>query len=480
MMKNSAQNTPRLMRIQNLPWLFIYLTAIILSACGTQPTTQPISPVATITASVAPAAPAPAVTEDAAGGTNDTSLSPTDESEDLGLDTIIDITTDVADRTPVPTSTPGRIEQRVSQFVQDTGLEGKTFLGLTVEDWINIGVSALILLVGYFIGIRLLAILLNAIVKRTPTKIDEEFLNTIGKELKWLVVTVLTRFSVLRLDFLSDRLRIGLDDLFFLTAIGILTIIALNFINFAVQRYREGLEASRDERTLDPIIVTVQRLAQFVVLVMSASIIMSQFGINMSALAILLLVGALIVSFGAKDIIADVFSGFIILIDQPFRVGDGIYIKDLETRGDVLAIGSRTTRIGTPDDREVIVPNTKIAQSEIVNYTYPDPGYRVQTDIGVAYGSDIKKMRQVIEAAVRSVKGVNPDKPVDVLFKSYGDSARNICVRWWIEDYRNDTRMLDKVNSTLEIALGEASIDLPFDTYNLNVSMQNEETGSDK
>lgn len=127
-MKNSTQNAPRLMRILNLPWLFIYLTAIILSACGTQPTTQPISSVATITASVVPAAPTPAVTEDAAGGTNDTSLPPTDESEDLGLDSIIDITTDVADRTPVPTSTPGRIEQRVSQFVQDTGLEGKTFL----------------------------------------------------------------------------------------------------------------------------------------------------------------------------------------------------------------------------------------------------------------------------------------------------------------------------------------------------------------
>jgi small-conductance mechanosensitive channel len=66
-----------------------------------------------------------------------------------------------------------------------------------------------------------------------------------------------------------------------------------------------------------------------------------------------------------------------------------------------------------------------------------------------------------------------------VLFKSYGDSARNICVRWWIEDYRNDTRMLDKVNSTLEIALAEANIEMPFDTYKLNVSMQPERTDKD-
>ena len=98
----------------------------------------------------------------------------------------------------------------------------------------------------------------------------------------------------------------------------------------------------------------------------------------------------------------------------------------------------------------------------------------MQTDIGVAYGTDFDRMRQVIKDAVRGVEGVLADKPVDVLYLEFGDTARLIRVRWWIDDFEHRRTMQDRVNAALEIALDKAGIDLPFDTYSLKVEMQGE------
>jgi small-conductance mechanosensitive channel len=80
-------------------------------------------------------------------------------------------------------------------------------------------------------------------------------------------------------------------------------------------------------------------------------------------------------------------------------------------------------------------------------------------------------MRTVIEQAVRGVEGVLPDKPVQIYYLKFGDTARLVRVRWWIDTYRDEKRMLDQVNTALELTLDQAGIELPFNTYDLNVRM---------
>ncbi|MEZ4519488.1 MAG: mechanosensitive ion channel family protein [Chloroflexota bacterium] len=170
-----------------------------------------------------------------------------------------------------------------------------------------------------------------------------------------------------------------------------------------------------------------------------SSLLLRHFGINVSALMAAVGIGGLALSLAARDTIADAIAGVIILFDRPFRVGDRIEIQNLGTWGDVVEIGLRTTRIRTRDNRMVIVPNSAINSGQIVNYTYPDPRYRIQTQVSVAYGSNIEHVRQVITDAVRHVEGVLPDKSVDVLYDEMGDFAMIFIVRWWIKSYV-DTR----------------------------------------
>jgi small-conductance mechanosensitive channel len=185
-----------------------------------------------------------------------------------------------------------------------------------------------------------------------------------------------------------------------------------------------------------------------------------------------------VVSFGAKDIIADAISGFVILIDQPFRVGDGIQIEDFGTWGDVVEIGNRTTRILTRDNREVIIPNTRMLNSRIVNYTYPSPDFRMHVDLHIAYDTDLNKARQVIRNAVEKLEIALPSKKVEVLLIDFGPTARRIRVRWWVADYHQPFVKVDMVTSVIDAALDQAGIEIPITTYDLNVNLESATSSS--
>jgi small-conductance mechanosensitive channel len=206
--------------------------------------------------------------------------------------------------------------------------------------------------------------------------------------------------------------------------------------------------------------------------VLGISIMLSYFGINVTAFVTVLGLGGLAISLAAQDTIADAIAGFIVLVDQPFRIGDRIEIQGVGTWGDVVDIGLRTTRIRTRDNRLVIVPNSTIAKNQVVNYTFPDPQYRIQTHVGIAYDTDIEEARRVIIDTVREVEGVLPDKPVDALYVEMGDSAMIFRVRWWLESYEDTRQMYDRVHTALQHALDEAGIECPFPTQTLNLQVE--------
>jgi small-conductance mechanosensitive channel len=162
-------------------------------------------------------------------------------------------------------------------------------------------------------------------------------------------------------------------------------------------------------------------------------------------------------------------NGFIILIDQPFRIGDRIKIESMDTWGDVEAIGSRTTQIRTIDNRLVIVPNSIIGRSQVENFTYPDPSYRVEVSLGIGYGSDIDQVIEIITNAMLRVPGIMESKPPFVDFLEFGDSAMIFRAYYWLETYE-DLRLRTQVNKSISDALEEANVEMPFVTYDVNLA----------
>ncbi|MGD9092482.1 MAG: mechanosensitive ion channel [Anaerolineales bacterium] len=431
----------------------------LVTACAPEPST----PVATMTATVDSAG-TPAVTE-----ASDVASEAGEEAVPEG---VVDVATAVAERTPVPTPTPSRVDREIAQLTGELGLSGKTFLGITVEDWFDLAISAFIVLVGYFLGVRLLTAILSWIARRTSTEIDEALLEHLAPDLKWLAVLYVTRFAVFRLDFLSDVFRKMLEDVFFGLGLVVFATIGHRLIKYGADWYKANLESDEERLRLTPLIMSVQRILNLILMIILLSIGLSHFGINLGVLSIAVLVLALILSLGAKDVISDAISGFVIIIDQPFRVNDGIKIEDYGTWGDVVAIGTRTTRILTRDNREVIIPNTRLLNSRIINYTYPSPEVRMQVELHIAYDSDLDEASRVIVDALNKVEVVLPDKGVEVLLVDFSDTARKLLVRWWVADYHQPWKKVDMVCRAIDAALDEAGIEIPITVYDLNVRME--------
>jgi small-conductance mechanosensitive channel len=377
----------------------------------------------------------------------------------------------VLTRTPEPTATPGLIVEGVSKVTEVSGLAGESFLGLPVEDWINLGISLLIVLAGYLVGTWLIRRVLPRVVRRTGTKLDDHLLQAIGPDLRWLVVVLALEFATRQLGFLSPEIKALLADAYFVLALVMVTRITWRLIDLADEWYRRRLAEEERLESLDAVLTLLVRLGRAVVVVVAISILLTHFGVNITAFAAALAVAGLALALAAKDVVADAIEGFIILVDQPVRIGDRIEIREVGTWGDVTEIGLRTTRIRTRDNRVVIVPNSVIGANQVINYSYPDPRYRIQTHVGIAYGSDIEVARRIIVDTVRQVEGVLPEEPVDVLYIEMGDSARILRVRWWIVSYVDTRQVLDRVHTAVERALNEAGIEMPFPTQSISLEL---------
>ena len=375
-------------------------------------------------------------------------------------------------RTPIPTATPDIIEQQVRKIAQSTGLYKAKLLGLSGADWLNLLSSALLVLIGYLLGAWLFGRLLIALVKRTEVSFDDRLLAASGTDLRRLWTILILNYATKRLTFVPATVKTVLSDITFVVGVILVFHFAWKLVDLAKEGLHARALAKGREDQLDPVLPLLVRVSRVVLGIAGLASLVSHFGVDITVFVTALGLGGFAVSLAARDTIADFISGLIILVDRPFRVGDRIEIQDVGTWGDVVDIGLRTTKIRTRDNRMVIVPNSVLSANQVVNYTYPDPQYRIETHVGIAYGTDVEVARGVLIEAVRHVEGVLPDRPVDALYIEMGDWAMVFRVRWWIESYVDTRRVIDRVHTALQRCLDEAGIDCPYPTQSLTVQVE--------
>ncbi len=171
--------------------------------------------------------------------------------------------------------------------------------------------------------------------------------------------------------------------------------------------------------------------------------------------------GSVAIGFAFKDILENFFAGVLILLREPFGVGDHIASDDAE--GAVEEITIRDTHIRQTDGQLVVVPNAALFQNPVTVRT--DKEFR-RTSItcGVAYGEDVDEARAVIEKAVRAVDLVRDDvRDVQVFAKAFGASSIDFEVAWWTGSKPIDIRASrDQVIAAVKRALDEADMEIPF------------------
>jgi len=370
--------------------------------------------------------------------------------------------------TPAPTATPSQLEYMVENVARDTGLNRLAVIGLSGEDVINLLISIFIVLLGYLIAL----VVVNALrwfTQRTPSKFDIRLADILRQPLRWLIALFFLQFATERLEFFSPALKQGLDLIYFALYVLLSTILAWQLVDYAFEGPLVRVTSPEKRNLIIAFTPLLRRSLQVLVILLGLALVLQNIGFNLTALFAVLGIGGLAVSLAAKETLEDIINGFILLIDRPFQIGDRIKVESMDTWGDVMDIGARTTQILTLDNRLVIVPNSIMGNSQVENYTSPDPSFRVDLSLGIAYGSDIDQALETIEVAILSVEGIMQDKPPLVDFLEFGDSAMLFRVIYWLDSYL-DIRIRTKVNKAIVKALDEAGIEMPPTTYDVNLA----------
>lgn len=203
----------------------------------------------------------------------------------------------------------------------------------------------------------------------------------------------------------------------------------------------------------------VDNLYRFAVMIFGLVMAAAQLGINVTAaLAGISIVGVAI-GFAAQDSLSNMIAGFLIFWDKPFLVGDFITLQ--EHYGRVVEITMRTTRIRTPQNTYVVIPNKHIIDTVVVNHTKHGE-IRVEVPIGIAYKEFVPEARKVMLEAVRGVEGVLEDPAPDVVVKGLGGSSVDLLVRVWTDLAAEERPVFFHTLEACKLALDRAGIQIPY------------------
>ena len=330
--------------------------------------------------------------------------------------------------------------------------------------WVDLIISLAIIVLAILLTKPLINFILerflNRLVRNTETKLDDVMIEAVRPPLFWLILVSVIQFGIDRLDFIVFPESFPIDDIYFTVYLLLGLFFLIRVTNALLSWYIEDVAPKTESNLDDQLLPFFKRVASILIVIIAGIILLGHFDIEVSGLVTTLGIGSLAIALAAQSALSDTIGGFAIMMDQPFRIGDRIEIQDLNTWGDVVDVGLRSTHIRTRDNRTVIIPNSTIAKSLIVNYSYPDSLYRIQIEIGIDYGADLELARETIIKAVRSVNGVLPEKPVEALFLVFAESGMTFRVRWWIDSYVDTRRMFDSVNTAMYNALTEAGIEI--------------------
>ena len=220
---------------------------------------------------------------------------------------------------------------------------------------------------------------------------------------------------------------------------------------------RRGLE--RRTQNSQPITLLSQ-LSYWLVVILMAAISLQMVGFNLTAFLAGLGIAGITIGFALQDVSKNFIAGVLMLIQQPFDIGEFIMVDDYA--GTVEAIDLRATQVRTVDGKLVLIPNGEVMVSAITNFSEAEKR-RVAISTGVAYESDPDDVRRTALAAITNIEGLISDPLPDVLFENFGNTTMDLTIYFWIDTSQtNVASAKDAGLKVIKNAFEQAQIDMPL------------------
>jgi MscS family membrane protein len=333
----------------------------------------------------------------------------------------------------------------------------------------NILFQRLIIILVYSVFAKAVDIFMDRVLKRfaakTKISFDDKLIKFLHVPISWTVFGfgVLHALAIKPLD---DPWQVILPQATKSILLVLWLVAVIRIFNWTAVQYMSGVpEKGKIGKDLFMVLKNVLRV---VVVVSGLLWLLSIWRINLTPLFASAGIAGIAVALAAKDTLANFFGGISIFMDNTYKVGEYI-ILDTGERGEVTEIGIRSTRIKTRDDVIVTIPNSIVANSKIINESAPIPRFRIRVPIGVAYGSDLDKVEEVLLAVADANPNIEKYPEPRVRLRDFADSSLSFELLCWVKDPRDKGLEVHNLLRDAYNVFAEQNIIIPFPQRDLHI-----------
>jgi small-conductance mechanosensitive channel len=338
-------------------------------------------------------------------------------------------------------------------------------LNISASPYIN----ALLSIFAFIVIAKIVDLFVDKAVRKfvsfTKSEIDDKILDIIHRPLYLTIILVGIALAIAYLKP-SEKVIFYTDGIIYsiMAVIWMIAVIKASniVIENAIYKVSDVTGLSKD------IVPLIENVAKIAIIVAGLMVVLSIWKINITPLIASAGIAGAGIAIAAKDMIANFFGGISVFVDKPYKIGDFILL-DKGERGEVVAIGIRSTRIKTLDDIMITIPNAIIANSKIINESAPTPNVRVRIPVNVAYGSDIDLVEKtLIEIALQNENVMNEPAP-RIFFSAFGESSLNLELLCWVKEPAVKLRAINDINKTIYKKFNKLGIRIPFPQRDVHI-----------
>jgi len=326
---------------------------------------------------------------------------------------------------------------------------------------IGIFVAAII---GAYIIVLIMKLLAH-VASKTKTQLDDILIEASATPIKLVAIMLGAYFSI---NYLSPNLEImgvSFASIFYIVMIFFSAYLVTKVLKAGLRWYSEEV-APKTTTSLDEHILPIfSKIIVVFIYIIALILVLHKLGIEVTPILAGLGVAGIAIALALQPMLSNLFSGFSLISDRPIKVGDFIKLSTGED-GYVEEIGWRSVRMRTLGGNLVTVPNNKIADSIITNYSMPEKPTTAVIEMGVAYGSDLDKVERVLLKTVKAVIGKSDGGIMDfeplIRFTQFADNQITVKIVFKVEDYVKQFKIKSDMIKEIHKTFGKEKIEIPF------------------
>ena len=326
----------------------------------------------------------------------------------------------------------------------------------------KLSVAIVVFLALSLVGIFLRSILLrflNKVAKKTSTQLDDIVVDTIkGPSILWVIITAVF-FSLQMMPSMSEQWSLILDRVLMSMIIISVTWVIANGASRFLYVYARRIAPSL------PVTSLTQNFVKLIIIIIGVMVILDSLGIKITTLITALGIGSLAVALALQDTLSNLFAGIHILVDRPVQLGQ--YVKlDSGEKGYVTEIGWRSVKIRMLPNNTVVIPNSKLVNSVLTNYYYPEKELAVLVQVGVHYRSNLEHVERVTievgEHIMKTVQGGVPEFKPFTRYHTFNDFSIDFTVILRAKEFVDNYLITHEFIKALHKRYNEEDIEIPF------------------